>query len=392
MSIWKALGGNIHTLDSILEETRQDCNSTRRHSRIRLQTLETASKFLVTPSEHSRDDVKIYPDDVKDQRWKRARSKREWGGRGVKEKNHNQVLTNEAAKDGVVASHVSNSGKAYGSVTSNVGNSPSPAGNVPNYLSFAIKVKVNTIQKTINFLPLFTPAGNGVDVHVPKESGKFGLVESMMIKDMHFFKFGSKEGMEAMLESGPWLIRNVPLILKQWTLDANIMNEDVCEASYARAMIELKVDVDLRDTIVFVANGNPNVQTDNKATTPILNSFDALSTLVDKDDEGGNQTPSTNATRMVAKINKLKRQMLDEKLILVDEHGKPLERKVTNEALASKPNTSMGGQLEEYYKDEFELPDDETSRYMSSSGGGGFCKDDFDFYDGYEAQVYDFPE
>ncbi|GJY04965.1 copia protein [Tanacetum coccineum] len=105
-------------------------------------------------------------------------------------------------------------------------------------------------------------AGNGVDVHLPKEPvsvvnerlnsivygfflgkrmayrvvenyvkitwGKFGLVKSMMIKDMHFFKFNSKEGMEAMLESGPWLIRNVSLTLKQWTLDANIIKDDVC--------------------------------------------------------------------------------------------------------------------------------------------------------------------
>ncbi|GJT38425.1 retrotransposon protein, putative, ty1-copia subclass [Tanacetum coccineum] len=237
----------------------------------------------------------------------------------------------------------------------------------------------------------------------------------MMIKDLHFFKFGSKKGMEAMLESGTWLISNVTLILKLWTPDANIIKGGVCNilvwvklhdvpitaftkdgltaiaaklgsplmldsyttvmcidscgrASYARAMIELKADVDLRDAIVvsipkfsgegftmstnhveyewvpprcseckvfrhvlddcpkkivsdisknskmslqsargpsvglkpkstFVycsvftkkvtkANGNPKVQMANKATTPILNSFDALSTLVDEE-EGG---------------------------------------------------------------------------------------------------------
>ncbi|GJV27987.1 hypothetical protein Tco_1384435 [Tanacetum coccineum] len=63
--IREALGGNIRTLDSIWEEMRQDCNSTRTHSRIRLQTVETTSKFIVTPSEHSRDNVNIHPDDVK---------------------------------------------------------------------------------------------------------------------------------------------------------------------------------------------------------------------------------------------------------------------------------------------------------------------------------------
>ncbi|GJR12196.1 hypothetical protein Tco_0794848 [Tanacetum coccineum] len=63
--ICEALGGNTCTLDSIWEETGEDCNSTRRLTKIRLQTVETASTFLVTPSEHTKDDVKIFPDDVK---------------------------------------------------------------------------------------------------------------------------------------------------------------------------------------------------------------------------------------------------------------------------------------------------------------------------------------
>nr|GEW43373.1 reverse transcriptase domain-containing protein [Tanacetum cinerariifolium] len=78
---------------------------------------------------------------------------------------------------------------------------------------------------------------------------------------------------------------------------------------------------------------------------------------------------------------------LDGKLVLVDENGKQLEMKVTNEASASKPNTFMGDQLVESDKDEAELPDDETSRYMSSTGGGRYREDDLDFYEEYEAQV-----
>ncbi|GKA80457.1 hypothetical protein Tco_0787053, partial [Tanacetum coccineum] len=42
--------------------------------------------------------------------------------------------------------------------------------------------------------------------------------------------------------------------------------------------------------------------------------------------------------------------------------------------------------------DEVEFPNNGISRYMSSTGEGGFCEDDLDFYDGYEAQVYDSPE
>ncbi|GKD69235.1 hypothetical protein Tco_1323325 [Tanacetum coccineum] len=102
--------------------------------------------------------------------------------------------------------------------------------------------------------------------------------------------------MDAMLENGPWFIRNALLILKKWTPYANLLKEDVCNvvvwikfhdvlittfskdglsaiasklitplmlnsntsimctkswgrSSYAIAMIELQVDAELKDTI-----------------------------------------------------------------------------------------------------------------------------------------------
>ncbi|GJZ41295.1 hypothetical protein Tco_0588181 [Tanacetum coccineum] len=160
-------------------------------------------------------------------------------------------------------------------------------GNTPSPILFYSQVKGDSSRKAVNFFLLL------------RWLGKFGLVKSMMIKDILFFKFGSKDGMDAMLENGPWLIRNVPLILKQWTPNTNVIKEDVCNipvwvkfhdvpitvfiedrlsaiatklgkplmfdsymvtmctdslgrASYARAMIELKADVELRDTIVVV--------------------------------------------------------------------------------------------------------------------------------------------
>lgn len=94
---------------------------------------------------------------------------------------------------------------------------------------------------------------------------------------------------------------------------------------------------------------------------------------------------------MVVRINNLERQMLEGKLLLMDDHGKLLETKVTNEASSSKPSTSLRDQLVESDEHEVELPDDETSRYMSSTGGRGFFQDDLNYYDGYKDQVYDFP-
>ncbi|GKA53485.1 beta-caryophyllene synthase [Tanacetum coccineum] len=129
--------------------------------------------------------------------------------------------------------------------------------------------------------------------------GKYGLVKSMLNSStgLFFFQFSSMDGLDLMLENCPWFIRNNPLILKKWNPDVNFLKEDVgnvsvwvklygvpvtgfsedglsviatklgtplmldsytsdmcmqswCRSSYARAMIKLRVDVELKDTIV----------------------------------------------------------------------------------------------------------------------------------------------
>ncbi|GKD39071.1 hypothetical protein Tco_1259278 [Tanacetum coccineum] len=112
------------------------------------------------------------------------------------------------------------------------------------------------------------------------------------------FQFSSMDGLDAMLENGPWFIRNNSLILKKWHPDENLLKEDVStvpvwvklhgvpimpfnedglsviatklgtplmldsytsdmcmqswgRSSYARVMIELRADVELKDNIVM---------------------------------------------------------------------------------------------------------------------------------------------
>ncbi|GJR94029.1 ribonuclease H-like domain-containing protein [Tanacetum coccineum] len=63
--------------------------------------------------------------------------------------------------------------------------------------------------------------------------------------------FSSKDEMDAMIENGPWFIRNTLHILKKWTPYSNLLKEDVGNVpvwSYARAMFELRADVELKDT------------------------------------------------------------------------------------------------------------------------------------------------
>ncbi|GKC83811.1 retrotransposon protein, putative, ty1-copia subclass, partial [Tanacetum coccineum] len=207
-----------------------------------------------------------------------------------------------------------------------------PGGNSPSKSSYA-NVTSEPSRKTLNFHTLYTPRGNGIDVVVPVESiraisdrfaniaygfflgkrlaylvvanyvrntwGKFGLVKSMLNSStgLFSFQFSSMDGLNAMIESGPWFIRNHPLILKKWNPDVNLLKVDVrnipvwvklhgdpvtafsedglgtiatklgallmldsytfdmClqswgRSSYARAMIELMDGVELKDTIV----------------------------------------------------------------------------------------------------------------------------------------------
>ncbi|GKC61942.1 nucleotide-diphospho-sugar transferase, partial [Tanacetum coccineum] len=111
---------------------------------------------------------------------------------------------------------------------------------------------------------------------------KYGLVRSMFNSStgLFSFQFNYMDGLDAMLENGPWFIRNSHLILKKWHPDENILKEDAStipvwvklygvpvtafsgdglsviptklgRSSYARVMIELQADVELKDNIVM---------------------------------------------------------------------------------------------------------------------------------------------
>ncbi|GKA59459.1 putative reverse transcriptase domain-containing protein [Tanacetum coccineum] len=88
-----------------------------------------------------------------------------------------------------------------------------PAGNTSGKSSYA-NVTGAPSRKALNFCILFTPRGNEVDVVVPVESIR-AISESSM------------NDLNAMLENGPWFIRNHQLILKKWNPDVNLLKEDV---------------------------------------------------------------------------------------------------------------------------------------------------------------------
>lgn len=67
-----------------------------------------------------------------------------------------------------------------------------------------------------------------VDHYVGNVWKKYGLEKAMMTATgFYYFKYASEDGMIRVLEEGPWLIRNIPIILKLWSSEINITKEDV---------------------------------------------------------------------------------------------------------------------------------------------------------------------
>ncbi|GKC98095.1 pyruvate, phosphate dikinase, chloroplastic [Tanacetum coccineum] len=210
------------------------------------------------------------------------------GGRGIKEKRSN-VSNIEVVKDGVVPSVK--------------GDSRNAAMEVESPLVVEETVEKENLSHVVNtsdlgsYPPLptqeTTSAGNapgkgdGIDVVVPVESIRaiskrfFNTAYGYFLGKRMAYPVvanyvrntrGSMEGLNAMLENGPWFIRNNPIILKKWHPDVNLLKEDVgtvpvwvklhgvSVTAFSKdglsaiatklAMIELRADVELKDNIV----------------------------------------------------------------------------------------------------------------------------------------------
>ncbi|GJW67899.1 retrotransposon protein, putative, ty1-copia subclass, partial [Tanacetum coccineum] len=325
------------------------------------------------------------------------------------------------------------------------------AGNAPGKSSYA-NVTGKPSKKKLNIHNMFTPGGNGIDMVVLVESiqaiseqftntsygfflgkrvaylvvanyvrntwGKYRLVRFMLNSSTRLFsfQFSSMDGLDAMLENGPWFIPNNPLILKKWHPNENLLKEDVStvpvwvklygvpvtafskdglsaiatklgtplmldsytsdmcmqscgRSSYARVMIELQADVELKDNIIvampkinrvghYICNihveyeWKPPSGNKKKGVKPTIevsnsNSFEVLNS-VDNDEELGTNggttnlvnnkatssgssfmnvdNSSTSTTPITDKIRKFEELLTSGQAILVDEAGNPLKK------------------------------------------------------------------
>nr|GEW16450.1 hypothetical protein [Tanacetum cinerariifolium] len=139
-------------------------------------------------------------------------------------------------------------------------------------------------------------------------------------------------------------------------------------------------------------HGKPSTSRDlrdvNRASS--LNSFDVLNKLVEEDSGGLSSLNPHEKEQLVGNGN-------SESIT----HGPNSPNKkspITTKDdvdLIGKPGSSFGEKRFEFGEsdeDEVFLPDDEMSRYISSTGGGQQLEDeDLCFFDGYKDQVYDLP-
>ncbi|GJR50617.1 hypothetical protein Tco_1401138 [Tanacetum coccineum] len=150
-------------------------------------------------------------------------------GRGVKEKDMNGSNL-EVVKDGVVSSVTVASGNTHVEIMGQPSFGPSLptqdttlAGNAPGKSSYP-NVTGKPSGTKVNFRTLFTPGGNGIDVVVGVESIR--AISEQFVNTAYGFFLGKRVGYPIVANYG--------------------------RSSYARAMIELRADVELKDNIVVV--------------------------------------------------------------------------------------------------------------------------------------------
>nr|XP_043629587.1 uncharacterized protein LOC122600873 [Erigeron canadensis] len=101
-----------------------------------------------------------------------------------------------------------------------------------------------------------------VENYVKNTWAKYGLKRVMMnTAGFFFFKFDTKQGMDQVLERGPWIIRSVPILLNVWNANACLTKE---ETSKVPVWIKLH-DIPL---VAYTEDGLSMIAT--KLGTPIM--------------------------------------------------------------------------------------------------------------------------
>nr|GEY59012.1 hypothetical protein [Tanacetum cinerariifolium] len=92
-----------------------------------------------------------------------------------------------------------------------------------------------------------------MNYYVHDNWGKYGPTQVMIkLKGFFFFKFESRKWLEDVLENGPLMIRNSPLIRKKWMMNTRLFKEVLTLIlAFARCLIEVRADGPLKDSVTM---------------------------------------------------------------------------------------------------------------------------------------------
>ncbi|XP_022024171.1 uncharacterized protein LOC110924476 [Helianthus annuus] len=109
-----------------------------------------------------------------------------------------------------------------------------------------------------------------VEYFVSHRWEKYGLQKCMLNgKGFFFFKFKSKDGMEQVLQDGPWLIRNIPLFLKQWSPSTELKKEELKKIPVWVNMHDVPLAAYTEDGLSLIASKIGTPKALNNETTKI---------------------------------------------------------------------------------------------------------------------------
>ncbi|GKA75656.1 zinc knuckle CX2CX4HX4C containing protein [Tanacetum coccineum] len=75
----------------------------------------------------------------------------------------------------------------------------------------------------------------------------------MNTKGFFFFNFDTRARLEAVLEGGPWMIRNSPIILKKWSMDTRLLKEELTRIPIWVKLNDVPIQVFEEDGISLIA-------------------------------------------------------------------------------------------------------------------------------------------
>ncbi|GJU06309.1 zinc knuckle CX2CX4HX4C containing protein [Tanacetum coccineum] len=67
----------------------------------------------------------------------------------------------------------------------------------------------------------------GATFSIPKNVVETADKNNDELQRFFFFKFKTSKGLDDVMENGPWMIRNSPIILKKWSMDTRLCKEEL---------------------------------------------------------------------------------------------------------------------------------------------------------------------